>query len=810
MEITNNEIKHNLSEEESESTMSLHDYWNFLKAQWKWFLLSAIVCVGLAQLYLATQNNVYQRQAVVLVKSDDNPYSHRSSDALSSISGMMGGNGVYNETFILGTRLLASEVAQVLHLDVVYTCKQRLKTISLYNEKPFEVQFLDAETIPARLDIKVTGKSGAEITRIEFFDEKTQKTVKDKDLRRVKFGERVTTKAGALTIIPNPETLEAFQGKTISVYHLSKENATNSVASRISTSEVNKMADLVQIICVDTNTKRADDILNALLDAYRKSLVEDKNKVAESTAQFIEDRIRLVGAELNQVEGNLANFKQANKLVDMSQNAQAYMSQSTSARQRTIQLQAQQSAVQYMLDYLKKNARENQLIPTLGGITEASIQTQIARYNELQLQRNRLVENSSEGGITVRELDTNLAELRQTLIASMEGYASSVDLQVKQALQEEQALTGSIRNMPQQEKQAIDISRQQEIKETLYTYLLNKREETALQLAVSEAKVRVVETPYGSPHPISPRSRMILLIGLVIGLALPLVCYYVYSLFNMGVRGRKDVEAMTTIPILAEIPRHSSDKNDQGIIINEKSDDMLSEAFRVMRYNLGFLSKDAKVIMFTSTMPSEGKSFVSRNFAYSLAVGDKRVVLVDCDLRRYTQSVVMGRKSAAGVTSYLSGYEDDIDKLIQKAQEGTKVQLLPAGPTPPNPTELLMSDRMVKLINYLREHFDYVVLDSIPTYMMADAAVVSRLSDLTVYVIRDGGIDRRYLTELERMHREGRYPNLCILINGSMEYAGGYSSNYKYGYNYYRREDDNKQGWLSRLLRRKKKSHHQK
>ncbi len=806
METSNYETKSQSQrdgEEQSESVLSLRDAWDFLCAQWKWIVLSVIVCVGAAKLYLATKNNVYQRQAVMLVKQENG--SSRRTDALTQINGMVSGSGVANEMFVLGTRQLAGEVAQKLHLDVLYTTKQKFRTVSLYDEKPFEVQFMDENTIPATFKVKVLNAKEVEMSE---YDESGA-------VKKVKFGERAKTPVGTFVMIPNSKTIRAYRGKEVTVSHLSKESATNSVAGRITTGEVAKEASLVSIVCVDTNRKRADDILNTLFDVYKNSIVEDKNKVAESTASFIEERIRLVGSELSEVEGNLASFKQANNLVDIQTNAQAYMTQSSSARMRTVQLQSELATVNYLLDYLKKTLKGDNLIPNLGGLGDQGIQSQIDNYNQMRLQRNRLAENSSESNATVAALDANMAEMRHSLISSVEGYANSVRVQVSQAQQEERALSGSIQNVPQQEKKAIDISRQQAIKEALYTYLLNKREETALQLAVTEANVRLVEPPYGSNAPISPRSNMVLLAGLVMGLALPIIIFYIYSIFNMGVRGRKDVEALTTIPILGEIPRSHSDRNDHGIVVDEKSDDVLSEAFRVMRYNLGFLNKDAKVIMFTSTMPAEGKSFVSRNFAYSLAVGKTKVVLVDCDIRRHTQSVVMRKNRSHGLTSYLGGTVDDIDSLIQTAQEGTNVQMMPAGPTPPNPTELLMNDRMQTLIEYLKQKFDYVILDSVPAHMMADAAVVSRLSDLTVYVIRDGGIDRRYLPELERIHLEGRYTNLCALVNGTVEHNGsygyyGYRYGYKYGYKYgYRREDGSgNRGLLSRLRRKFKKSHH--
>ncbi len=786
MNKNNDEYRVQPQEQQEENVMSLRDLWDFFMSQWKWFLLSILACVGVARLYLATQNNVYQRTAVVMVKDDDNNRSSFTRDALMQINGMMMGSEVADEAFVLNSHMLIKSVVSKLNLDVMYFYKPRLRTISLYQEKPFQVMFMDGTVIPASFKVKVLNTQEFELKDLTYVDSLTNKVVELEEVQRVRFGERVNTKIGSFVVIPDVNRLEKFEGETVTIQRLTLDKATSLWKSKVNAQEVSKKTSLVSITCTDTNTKRAEDFLNALLDAYKQSIVEDKNTVSENTARFIDERIAIVGADLSQVEGNLADFKEGNKLVDFKVNATSFLDQSSSARQRTIQLQAQQTAVKYLLDYLKNQNTKNSLIPTLGDMADAGIQAQISNYNNLKLQRNRLAENTGETGPTLREMDANLTEMHQTLIASMEVYASTVDMQVKQALAEERSLMGDIARMPQQERTAMEIARQQTIKETLYTYLLNKREETALQLAVTEANIRVVEVPYGSNIPISPRSMIILMIGLVLGLALPFGIFYVYSMLNMGVRGRKDVEKYTSIPILAEIPRNRSQKDtDSGIVVGEKSSDVMSEAFRLMRYNLSFLSRDAKVIMFTSTTPSEGKSFCTRNFAHILGVKNNKVLLIDCDIRRRTQSSIL-QSQQKGLTDYLSGAVEDVHELIVQVPENKKVKLLPAGSLPPNPTELLMDERFEKLIAQLREEFDYIVLDSVPSQGMADAGLTSRVADLTVYVVRVGRVDRRFLFELDRMYKDKRFNNMCVLLNAVPQERRHYGYGYGgYGYGGY-------------------------
>ncbi len=786
MNKNNEEYRVQPQEQQEENVMSLRDLWDFFMGQWKWFLLSVLVCVGLARIYLATKNNIYRRTAVVMVKDDNSNKAFAARDALMQINGMMGGSEVADEAFVLNSHMLVKSVVNKLNLNVSYFYRPRLRTISLYQEKPFQVMFMDETVVPSIFKVKILNAQEYELKDFAYVDSLTNKEVNCDDVLRARFGERVNTVVGSFVLVPFLDKLSEFEGETILVQRLTLDMAATNWRKSTSAQEVSKKTSLVSISCVDSNVKRAEDFLNALLDAYKQSIVEDKNAVSENTARFIDERIAIVGADLSQVEGHLADFKETNKLVDFKVNATTFLDQSSDARQRTIQLQAQQTAVKYLLDYLKNQNKEDNLIPTLGEMGDAGIQSQITKYNDLRLQRNRLAENTGDTGPTLYEMDANLKEMRQTLIASMEVYDSSLDLKVKQALAEEQSLMGDIAKMPQQERTAMEIARQQTIKETLYTYLLNKREETALQLAVTEANVRIVEVPYGNNIPISPRRLVIMAIALVLGLVLPFGVFYVYSMLNMGVRGRKDIETYTSIPILAEIPRSRKKiDTDSGIVVGEKSSDMMSEAFRIMRYNLSFLSRDAKVIMFTSTTPAEGKSFCTRNFTHILGVKNNKVLLIDCDIRRRTQSAVL-QKQQQGLTDYLSGAVEDVHELIVQVPNNKKVQLLPAGSLPPNPTELLMDERFEKLIAQLREEYDYIVLDSVPSQGMADAGLTSRVADLTVYVVRIGRIDRRFLFELERMYKDKRFNNMCVLLNAVPEERRHYGYGYgRYGYGSY-------------------------
>lgn len=767
-----------------EDIISLRDILDIFIFNWKWFILSVIVCLVVGKLYLSTKPNIYQRSAVLLIKDNDGNGSARSAkgtDALMQLNGVMMGTSVKNEVYILKSHQLMMNVVRQLHLDVNYSYKHRLLTESLYKNRPFTAVFDSLETsIPYAFSVEIDGQQ-ARIHQVRYKKEEL-----DFD-KTVRFGETIQMPFGKLTLVPNEHQLEAFNHQEINITRNTIDGAANAYSSQLQAGALDKESTLVGITCSDSNPLRAVDILNAVVDAYRQGIIDDKNLVAESTAAFIDQRIEYISQELSEVEGELAHFKQRNQLVNLEDNARQYLQESSQARQRSIQLESQTSVVQFLLDDLKNSSSGNELIPTLSGLTDNAIQSQIVKYNEMMLAYNKLRESASEENPYVQQLREQLRQMKKTIISSTTAHLSSLKVQLNRARQEESRLSGDITDVPAKEKEGLDIVRQQSIKVTLYTYLLNKREETALQLAITEANIRIVEQPFGSNIPVSPRTKVIMLLSLIIGIILPFAFFHIRNLLNMSVRGRKDVENYTTIPVLGEIPHRKDGISDSEILVGEQTSDSINEAFRMLRFSLNFVQKDARVIMFTSTIPGEGKTFISRNFAVTLGMTGKNVILIDADIRKRTQSKLSGSTHREGMTSFLSGHTDNISNLIIKECPEYNVDMLPAGITPPNPSELLMSDRLELLIETLKQTYDYIVIDNVPAQVVADAGIVNRVADVTLYVIREGKIDRRYLPELERLYQEKKFNHLCIIINDSKleEKRYGYGYGYgRYGYGY--------------------------
>ena len=388
----------------------------------------------------------------------------------------------------------------------------------------------------------------------------------------------------------------------------------------------------------------------------------------------------------------------------------------------------------------------------------------------------------------VKDLDNNLAAVRVNLTASMDSYLSTLKLKLRKAREVESQTLDRIESVPQQEKKALGIIRQQSIKESLYTFLLNKREENALQLAITEANIRVIESPFGSSAPVAPARRMLLMGAFIVGLIIPLAIQLLRLLWNTGVRGRKDIEDYTSMPILGEIPLMKDRDGEHAIVVEENKTSSVAESFRLLRSNMDFVAPQARVVMFTSTMPGEGKSFVSRNFAVTLAMTNKKVVLLDMDLRKRTLSKTLDLTTKNGVSTWLSGKNNSVSELVQSSNIHAMFDIISAGIVPPNPSELLMSDRLPVLVEELKKQYDYIILDCVPALVVADSSIIGRVADLTVYVIRNGMLDRRYLPELEKLYRENKFKNLTVVINGvdmeSKKYGYGYGFGYGYGYGY--------------------------
>ena len=517
-------------------------------------------------------------------------------------------------------------------------------------------------------------------------------------------------------------------------------------------------------------------MLNMLIAVYNEEAVNDKNQVAINTADFINERLIIIESELGGVESDLEAFKRENQIVDISSEAGMYMSESQKYSTDAMELETQLRLANYIKEYLTDPTKETGLIPSNTGISDMNIESQINLYNTAKLKRDRLIDDSSDSNPVVEELNNSLRAMKQNIIRAVDNLIVSLNVKRDDAESRERRAQSRVASIPTKERQMLSIERQQKIKESLYLFLLNRREENALSQAMADNNARVIDSAEGSNAPISPRRNRILLLGVLIGIALPAVACLMILFLDTRVRGRKELEDALSVPFLGEIPLDKEGRKDgkQGSDEDaDKGNSIVSEAFRILRTNMSFMAKKdqpMQVITFTSFNEGAGKTFISRNLAMSLVRAKKRVILVDLDIRKGTLSRRFGSHHK-GVTNYLADASITVDDIIQHHEH---FDVIPSGAVPPNPAELLMDSRLDDLIAELRKRYDYVIADSVPVGIIADAAIANRITDLTVFVVRAGRLDRRQLPDIEKLYVEHKLRNMAVVLNGSEPHRRGY------------------------------------
>lgn len=780
--------------------LSFRDYIDMFFFNWHWFALSVFACLSLAVVYLNITPPTYQRQAVMLVKDDKSAGKSQELQALSELSGASISNSVDNEVYILRSFMLMQEVVKRLHLNVNYTVKDGwLNNRTLYYDSPVTVWTDTDPTSGISMKMKLIDENQVQVYDVRYNGEKMEMN------EVIAIGDTVQTPVGNLIV--DIQENSPYTDKEILVSIGNIENTTNAMLSKLTTGLLDKKSTLVQLTFKEGNIARADAVLNMLLKVYSENIVEDKNSIAAATANFIDTRVQIIAKELGDVETRLTEFKQQNQLVNLQANSQIYLQEGSKAKDETVKLEAELTVAQYLRDYLQDVTNQYELIPNVSS-EDASLSGEVNAYNQKMMQRNRLVQNSGETNAVVQDLNTELNALRSSIKGSLQSNINALELKLKKSRSVQGQAASNIQNIPAQEKYALDVERQQKIKETLYTMLLEKREDNNLQLAITEANIRMVEAPFGSRSPIAPIGSKILLIAFVIGFALPYGAFFIKDLIDTKIRSSKEIEEKTSLTVLGELPNAKTGeiKSKADIAVSAESKSELSEAFRMLRTNLRYAGKNAKVIMFTSTLAGEGKSFICRNLAAMLAMTGNRVVLVDCDIRKRTQSRLLGlKRQEHGLTSYLGEIDNDIDQIILKNAIGGCVDLIPVGPNAPNSSELLMSDTYETLIETLKKQYDIVMLDAVPARAIADATIAARMADITLYVMNVDLIDRRFLPELERLHKEQKFPKMYVVLNSidtfKKRYGYGYGHGYGYGYGY--GDDSRKKKSLWRRIKKR-------
>ena len=784
-------IQKNVPAQNPQDFIHIQDLFYLCLGKWHWFVLSLAVCLGTALWYLLTTPPVYTRTASILIKDDSKGKSTSGMMEDFADFGMFSTNtNVNNEMGTLQSPDLMREVVSRLNLNMDYHTDGRFHRQTVYGEQlPVKAILLD---FPANQAAAFTMQlKDRNVTLSDF-----QRDGEEMDGTATGIlNDTISSPIGKIMIQP-ASSYEQGEETLLYVSHAPMQSATAVYSTSLGVSQNDEKSNIITLTFQDVSTQRAEDVLNTLIAVYNENWVKDKNQIAVSTSMFINDRLGVIEGELGHVDDDISSYKSEHLLPDVQAAASMYMAQASEANASIKELNNQAYMARYIRNYLTDETNKFRLLPASSGIENANISTQISEYNNQLLERNSLVSHSSVKNPLVKEMDASLTALRSALVTSIDNQLVALNAQIKSQQNYSGQVTSQIASNPNQAKYLLSVERQQKVKESLYLYLLQKREENELSQAFTAYNTRIITMPGGSMIPTAPVKKNILLVAFALGLLIPAVIIFMKENMNTVVRGRKDLENLT-IPFVGEIPfgfrkkkkfsRQTQEKK-CAVVVKEKSRNVINEAFRVVRTNLEFMQNkesECHVIMITSANPGSGKTFISFNLATSLGIKGKRIIAIDLDLRKGSLSQYAGSPKK-GISDYLAGDVKNIKDVIVKPSEDSKIDLIPVGTVPPNPTELLFSERLEQLMAGLRKEYDYIFIDCPPVEIVADAAIISKLADMTLFIVRAGLLDQSMLPEIEKFYTDKKYRNMSLILNGTDGGSGryGYKYGYKYGYHY--------------------------
>lgn len=786
------ETQNNISKsKQTEDFIRIQDLFYLCVNKWYWFLISLAITIGIAIIYLLTTPPVYTRSASLLIKEDSKGNSlSDAANLMEDFDLFQTNTNVNNEIQSLQSPAVMLDVVKRLHLDISYHTDGGFYKKVLYGRDcPYTVNFNDLKDNES-VAFTINPSQGDHILLTDFSrdGEEVEGTI------TIMLNDTVITPIGNLFVTAANDS--STYNTPIYVSRIGYQKTTEDYVSNLSVTLSDEKSTVINLSFKDVCIQRAEDVLNTVIAVYNENWIKDKNQIAVSTSAFISDRLGVIEQELGNVDENISSYKSEHLLPDVQAAASMYMAQSSETNAQILALNTQLSMARYIRNYLTNSTSKNQLLPANSGIESPGIEQQIANYNMAQLRRNDLVANSSERNPLVVDMDQSLENMRHAIITSIDNHITTLNTQIRSLQQSERQTTARIAANPTQGKYLLSVERQQKVKEALYLFLLQKREENELSQAFTAYNTRVITPPTGSMKPTEPIKRKIIITAFIIGILVPIIIIFLRENTNNKVRGRKDIENLS-LPFVGEVPlaaggkkKKAESQETKSILIKQGSRDIVNEAFRVLRTNLEFLletndSEQASVTLFTSFNPGSGKTFLTMNTAAAFALKGKRVLVIDGDLRHGSASAYSGKQSK-GLSDYLGKREDDAEKLIQGNLEIPGLCILPSGTVPPNPTELLGETRFKELVGRLRGEYDYVFIDCPPIDIVADTQIIEKLADRTLFVVRAGLLERDMLPELQRMYDEKRFKNMAVVLNGTEGGSSryGYRYGYKYGYQY--------------------------
>ena len=802
------ETDFNEAQESKEENIDVKELLFKYLIHWPWFVGAVIACLIAAWAYLYMSTPVYNISATVLIKDDKKGGGAGMSTELENLGldGLISSSqNIDNEIEVLRSKTIAKEVVEDLGLYISYTDKDEFPSRNIYKTSPVQVSLTPQEADllekPMIVEMTLQPQGGMDVN-VKIGDDEYQKHFE-------KLPAVFPTDRGTLAFFLTPDSISSSK-RTLEETTDSEKTTRNITATinkplavakayckNMTIEPTSKTTSVAVISLKNSNVQRGKDFINKLLEMYNINTNNDKNEVAQKTAEFINERISIISKELGSTEKDLESFKRGAGITDLTSDAQIALTGSAEYEKKRVENQTQINLLQDLQKYMQNEGYE--VLPSNIGLQDLNLAAAINRYNDVLVERKRLLRTSTENNPTIINLDTSISAMKENVQVSLDRVLRGLFITKADLDREANRYSRRISEAPGQEREFVSIARQQEIKAGLYLMLLQKREENAITLAATANNAKIIDDAIADEAPVSPKGKMIYLIALVLGVGIPVGVIYLLELTKFKIEGRSDVEKLTNVPIVGDIPL--TDEKQGAIAVFENQNNLMSETFRNIRTNLQFmLENDKKVILVTSTVSGEGKSFISANLAISLSLLGKKVVIVGLDIRKPGLNKVFNiPRKEIGITQYLANPENNLMDLVQLSDVSKNLYILPGGTVPPNPTELLARDGLDKAIETLKKNFDYVILDTAPVGMVTDTLLIGRVADLSVYVCRADYTHKNEYTLINELAVNNKLPSLCTVINGLDlkrrkygYYYGygkygkyyGYGKRYGYGYGY--------------------------
>ena len=769
------ETNFNEAQESKEENIDVKELLFKYLIHWPWFVGAVVACLIAAWVYLHMSTPVYNISATVLIKDDKKGGSAGMLSGLESLGldGMVSSSqNIDNEIEVLRSKTIVKEVVEDLGLYISYTDKDEFPSRNMYKTSPVQVSLTpqEADLLEKPMTVEMTLQPQGSIdVNVKIGDDEYQKHFE-------KLPAVFPTDKGTLAFFLTPDSV-------LSSKRTSEETTDSEKTTRNITATINKPLAVAKAYCKNmtieptskttsvavislknSNVQRGKDFINKLLEMYNINTNNDKNEVAQKTAEFINERISIISKELGSTEKDLESFKRGAGITDLTSDAQIALTGSAEYEKKRVENQTQINLLQDLQRYMQNEGYE--VLPSNIGLQDVNLAAAINRYNDVLVERKRLLRTSTENNPTIINLDTSISAMKENVQVSLDRVLRGLFITKADLDREASRYSRRISEAPGQEREFVSIARQQEIKAGLYLMLLQKREENAITLAATANNAKIIDEAIADDAPVSPRSKITYLIALILGVGIPVGVIYLLELTKFKIEGRADVEKLTSAPIVGDIPL--TDEKQGAIAVFENQNNLMSETFRNIRTNLQFmLENDKKVILVTSTVSGEGKSFISANLAISLSLLGKKVVIVGLDIRKPGLNKVFNiPRKEIGITQYLANPENNLMDLVQLSDVSKNLYILPGGTVPPNPTELLARDGLDKAIETLKKNFDYVIMDTAPVGMVTDTLLIGRVADLSVYVCRADYTHKNEYTLINELAEKDKLPSLCTVING--------------------------------------------